>query len=153
MFNHYIYDSESYCERCLPKVTGESLKLSLEIAQENEGEQDTPANCSRCGRPLKYSLTTDGVDYVLEKIQDILDEGPRRWNRVYKSPRKPDYYKGCRSCDVVRDWAEDLREYYLTDQQKQLVDRFLALTAKGADVKALRKEFADEDKQDAETPR
>ena len=76
MFNHYIYDSESYCERCLPKVTGESLKLSLEIAQENEGEQDTPANCSRCGRPLKYSLTTDGVDYVLEKIQDILDEGP-----------------------------------------------------------------------------
>ena len=36
---------------------------------ENE-ETDSPAHCSSCGRPLLCQLTTDGVEYVKNLLQE-----------------------------------------------------------------------------------
>jgi hypothetical protein len=72
---HYHYECDEWCEDCLP-VPAESEGVDYD-----QGEQDCPANCCACGEPLEYSLTSDGVTYVLEAVRESLKEGREARNR------------------------------------------------------------------------
>lgn len=143
MSGHYHYDASEYCEQCLP-VSENHRDVSLD-----SGEQDSPANCSVCHRPLDYSLTGDGVQYVLEKIRESIDKGPASWNVVHDC-YKGTYYDGSRHVEIVRDWAKDLSNYFLSEADKKLVERFLEMTEEGADVDALARGYAEEDQAEEE---
>ena len=53
---HFHFDGEEYCEDCLPGP-----------GEPDYGEQDYPAHCCRCHKPLDCTLTKDGVAYVMGK--------------------------------------------------------------------------------------
>ena len=115
--SHYHHDCEEYCEQCAPPE-----------AYPDDGEQDTPANCAGCGRPLDYSLTTEGVEYVLEHIMDALDLGlddhivPLRGTA---EEELLDYYQGSPHYEIVRDWAKDLQNYSLNRKDAYIVQAYL----------------------------
>lgn len=72
MFDHWIYDSASWCEFCLPVPTD-----SPDVA-DGSGEQDTPAHCCECHRPLEHSLTTAGVAYAIDALLGYLKDPGRQ---------------------------------------------------------------------------
>jgi hypothetical protein len=120
MNGHYHYDGEEYCEYCLPAdAAGPDVDIDA-------GGQDTPANCSVCGRPLDYSLTPDGVDYVLSAVEKALADGPGVWGALYDGAGT--YYRGARRVEIVRDWARDLLGYRLAEGRREMVQDFLART-------------------------
>jgi len=118
---HYHYECDEYCDDCLP------VDPNHENVDYDYGEQDCPANCCVCHRPLGYSLTTDGVEYVLEAIQESLDRPAEERNKIHKC-YDGTWYEGSRHVEIVRDWAKDLKWYFLTDEQEELVDKFLEET-------------------------
>lgn len=111
-------DGEPLCEE---HAEGEGDLASNEV--------DAPHNCSACSRPCAYTLTTEGVEYVIEKIRETLDEGPDEWNRPCQGGTAS-YYHGSRHVEIVRDWAADLKTYGLNDDRRWLVDYFLKVTEK-----------------------
>jgi mono/diheme cytochrome c family protein len=124
---HYHYDGEEYCEDCLSEfIDPRSHKVDIDY-----GEQDSPANCCQCHQPLDYRLTSDGVNYVIEKLKEAIDNGID-WT-VYDCYNGT-YYDGSPHCAILRDWAQDVSNYCLTDDQKEIVDRFLEATEKNPNV-------------------
>lgn len=120
MNGHYHYNGEEYCENCLP--------VSTEEADFDYGEQDSPANCCVCHRPLDYSLTKEGVSYVIEALIDELNSGPEQWNQIHDC-YKGTYYDGCRHVEILRDWAKDLKYYGgLSPAEEFLIRHFLEVT-------------------------
>lgn len=84
------------------------------------GESDSPCNCGSCGKPLEYSLTTDGVAYVLEAVKEHLKSGWRNYLRIHTSCRYPDYYEHTPAFFVVKDWVEDLSCYLMEEEQEKM---------------------------------
>jgi hypothetical protein len=123
----YCYDADVYCEYCLPVNTGHPEVCCA------SGESDTPQHCCGCHQPLEYSLTSDGVEYVMEYLRESLEKGPDEWNVIRKDHGEDDkdYYKGCRAIEVERDWAGQLQWYGLSKEDERTVDLFLAVTAEG----------------------
>lgn len=117
---HWHDENGAYCEEHAPDVEGDL----------NSNECDCPQNCQVCGRPCEYTLTADGIKYVMDRIRETLDGGPEVWNQVRSEPNR--YYDGSRQVAVVRDWAEDLCWYSLGEADKWLVDYFLRMTAETA---------------------
>lgn len=109
-------DGEPVCERHAPDVEGDL----------NSNETDVPENCIVCGRPCEYTLTTDGVAYVLEQVRDALQKPVRARNKVIHD--RSSYYDGSRHVEIVRDWASDLKWYSLSKVDSDLIDHFLAVT-------------------------
>ena len=103
------------CEFCAPDGA-EPFAMGV-------GETDSPTHCD-CGRPLEHSLTECGVDYVIEAIGEALDAPDSEWTDPAALARGPDYYKGSPRFAVVNDWAEDLANYSLSDEQQMILDRF-----------------------------
>lgn len=93
MDDNYLYEGETYCPMCLPVASNHP------DVHDGGGEQDTPAHCSVCRRPVKYDLTPEGVQYVIDAMVDTLYEGPAEWNKVYSLPNvvQPEH----RTADVV----------------------------------------------------
>ena len=89
---HFHFDGEEYCEDCLPGP-----------GEPDYGEQDYPAHCCRCHKPLDCTLTKDGVAYVIEALQQPLD-----WHYA-----------------IVRYWAQTLLNYSLSDSDRKIVTDFL----------------------------
>ena len=119
MDEHYIYDADSWCLACLPVPC-----TNPEVA-DGDGEQDTPANCNRCGRPLKYSLTQEGMAYVLDAVMESLRD--QEWELIDEEVES--YYKGMPNCVVVRDWVTNLvKNYGLSRTSRALCDGFLIIT-------------------------
>ena len=117
---HYHYDGQEYCEDCLP-VSPNYPGVDLDT-----GDQDTPAHCFSCLRPLDYSLTTEGVQYVLGEIQGSLEHGPDA--TVYDC-YKGTWYEGSPHHAILRDWVEHIRNYGgLSGGDRELIDRYLAAT-------------------------
>lgn len=106
MTGHYHFNGAEYCEDCLP-VSPDDSEVGLDT-----GEQDSPAHCDSCHCHLDYSLTSDGVRYVLNSLLDHI--------------RNPDAGNG----DVLDDWAENLRWYGLGTKERNLLDCFLDRRAK-----------------------
>lgn len=88
-------------------------------------ESDSPLNCAACGCPVEYTLTGDGVTYVLDKIMEAYDDR-KNWNKFYvHHGNRKHYYYGSRQVDVVRDWAADLQNYNLSEIERFVLARFL----------------------------
>lgn len=123
MFDHWIYDADSWCEFCLP-VPADSPEVA-----DGSGEQDTPAHCSQCRRPLEHSLTSDGVGYAVGALLSYLRDPDRQAWRLVVCDTPGDYFHGSREIEVLRGWAEELRNYALTPRQTVTVELFLKRTA------------------------
>ncbi len=117
MNEHYHHECEEYCEDCAPKD-----------AKPGNGEQDCPINCCNCGRPLDYSLTSDGVEYVISYIIEALENGldnhiiPLTGTLEVESLT---YYHGSPHYEIVRDWAKDLEAYSLDRKDAVIVQMYL----------------------------
>jgi hypothetical protein len=119
---HYHYNCDEYCEDCLP------VHEDHEEVDYDCGEQDTPANCCVCHKPLEYSLTSDGVKYVLESIRESLNKSEEDRNKVHNCYDNT-WYENCRHVEIVRDWANNLKWYGgLSEEEEELIDHFLEVT-------------------------
>lgn len=117
MFDPYVCDGELLCELCAD-----------DAAVPVTGEHDFPPHCSYCHRPLSHSLTESGVEYVLDRLEVSLLQGPDVWFAKRASNDEPDYYRDCNECEILREWAEGLSDYRLLPEDQQLVDLYLAVT-------------------------
>ena len=81
-------------------------------------------------------MTPDGIEYVIDAILESIDAGEAARNGVHDENSQPnDYYKGSRACEVVRDWAQDLKDSYSLDaKDKWIVNYYLDLTAPKVDA-------------------
>ena len=122
---HYHYAGQEYCDDCLP-VNYPNDKES-EFVDVDDGEQDTPANCVGCGIPLNYTLTQEGVQYVIQAITDALEEGLDTHIIPTKGTGEETltHYHESPHYEIVRDWATDLTSYNLTEEEIRIVDTFL----------------------------
>jgi hypothetical protein len=118
----YIYQADIYCEDCGRKIrkrikaegnapadprdetTYDSDEYPKGPTADGGGESDKPEHCGACHCSLENSLTTDGVEYVLEHAAEALKRGSAN--------------------DVEREWVESLADYSLTKIQARLVERF-----------------------------
>jgi hypothetical protein len=96
----YIYQADIYCEEC-----GEGIREELDKAgqaprdpedessydsdqypkgpyAEGGGEADTPQHCASCGVFLENPLSSDGEDYIRERIAGGRVCDPE-WEKVY----------------------------------------------------------------------
>lgn len=111
------YDTENgavYCDQCAPDIEPEAMPQ----------ECDSPQNCENCGAQLEYSLTADGVAYVMEHVIEALERGVDA--TIRDSLPQDTYYNGMPQCSVVGDWARDLRNYGgLSQAEKYCLDTFI----------------------------
>ena len=121
--SNWAYDADLYCEQCLP------VSIHHPGVADGSGEQDSPAHCCGCGRPLDYSLTTEGVAYVIDRIRESLRTREHLSSTTIDHDHAPAYYKGSPIYAITRDWAEDLSWYNLSVKDENLVRRYLELTA------------------------
>lgn len=75
----------------------------------DSNETDCPENCCDCGRLCEYGLTADGVQYVVDRVIDELED-QANWRRTTDYMHLP-YYQGSASYAVVFDWVEDMQCY------------------------------------------
>lgn len=118
----FIFDAEMYCEDC-----GESIRADLDLRGETPfdpddettynsdeypkgpysdggGESDTPGHCGACRTYLGNPLTSVGVEYTLE----YLDEAVKRGFRT----------------EVLDVWAADLRDYFLSEGDESRLEQY-----------------------------
>jgi hypothetical protein len=95
--NAYICDASLYCANCIrqqqPQVRYENLRHIQGDKSgpypDGGGEADTPQHCGECGVFLENALTTDGVEYVRERVADNIANGRTEsiavtvWARFY----------------------------------------------------------------------
>lgn len=131
----FIYQAALWCAACCDDIekrltsegnvdTGDSGDWPQDAGGDGGGEADTPQHCDGCHRPLENPLTSEGVAYVVEAVQDRLRKGtdPGDW-------RWPDgYYVGLDKNEVLRDWAGDLHLADLEPKDAKTVSLFLFWT-------------------------
>lgn len=101
----YIYQADLYCADCTKSIKARVAKEGnvppnpdIEDSFDSDtypkgpyadggGESDSPSHCAGCGVFLENSLTTDGENYVRERIQE--DANSRRTHN-----------------DTIRTWRE-----------------------------------------------
>lgn len=92
----YVHDCDLFCSaKCAPSGA-EQFPTS---------ETDCPNHCAECGELIDQPLTTDGVAYVIEAIDQHNKNG-----------------RGCR--DVLTQWSEVVRDYGLDPLQTEIIDTF-----------------------------
>ena len=93
-------------------------------------EVDCPQHCDDCGRPLDYSLTADGIEYVLETLRYALENGIDDHIIPLKGTAEEDclsYYHGSPHYEITRDWASDLSYYGgLSEEAEATIEQYLA---------------------------
>lgn len=127
-----VYGGGIYCVECLPDgITERSEDVSPIFA---DAEWDSFPHCEHCGRAHTYvSLTDYGVSYVLDSIRESLRQPAGERNRIMPAPGTGEesltYWHGSRHVDIVREWAQAIDSYRLSDKDRRLVERFLDRTA------------------------
>ena len=119
----YLNECEWLCPDCAGDDTEEVNWYDLDYE-----ESDVPQNCAVCHRPLGGALTPNGIKYILDAIQESLRVGRQARNTIHDC-YKGTYYEGSRHCEIVRDWAEQIR-HSVQGQEEALVRRYLSWTEK-----------------------
>lgn len=141
----YVFRADIICDRCRAKVDVPKPTYAEPFDNddypsylEDAGECDSPFHCGDCGEPLDYSLTEQGVKYVLESVRESLEEATTHgrsgtWDRIMPAKGTGEesltYWHGSRHVEIVRQWAEDVSNYNLEPDEKAIVDLFLELSA------------------------
>jgi hypothetical protein len=122
----YLNECEYLCLDCAGDIS-ESYHNVYDMDSE---ESDCPQNCAVCHTPLGNALTMDGVRYILEAMRDSLRDGRSNRNLVHDC-YKGTYWEGSRHCEIVRDWAEQIKWYGgLSDRDESFVAHYLSWTEK-----------------------
>lgn len=145
----YMYQAAFYCDDCGSKIQAEKPNYpppwdtdDYPAHYPDAGESDSPQHCDTCGCPLDHTLTDYGVRYVLDQIRDSIEEAIRdgrkaTWDRIMPKPGTAEethtYWHGSRHVEIVRGWAEMIRDYNLENynlekDEEALVDLFLELS-------------------------
>jgi predicted RNA-binding Zn-ribbon protein involved in translation (DUF1610 family) len=120
-FDDYSFDSDDF-----PKHAGE-----------DGGESDHPEHCSSCHEPLDNPLTDEGVEYVLDKIRESIEEALREgrakaWDRIMPLPGTAEedatWLQGKRHVEIVRGWAKQIQDCNFDDDEAAIVSLFLELS-------------------------
>lgn len=117
MSDGYCFDGAFYCENCLP-VDENHPDVYLD-----NGDTDCPTCCSACNRPVTYTLTADGREYVLAAIKASLRDGH---DKAPLPGHYTGYYEGVPLGGMVLDWAEALSYSLLGDKDQAMVDHYIA---------------------------
>lgn len=116
-----MYDENGpYCGECMEPPEGT-------FASVGDNECDSPQHCQICRRPVPYSLTSDGVNYVVEKLKESLQDRDGLRSEICWDLPPGDYYLGSKGWAVLRDWALELHGYGLEPDQKEIVNQYLDL--------------------------
>ncbi len=113
----YLCDGELVCDGCAVDVTDDNAVIG--------GETDSPQHCSCCHRPLfdEFGLTTDGVAYVVARVEDALRAGhasnPGFWRWQHG------WYLGLDRNACLRDWAELVSDGHYIRQHDKRDERVL----------------------------
>ena len=100
----YIYQADLFCEQCgreiccqldaqgkrPANVEDESSYDSADYPKTvaaHDGSTDVPENCYQCSRLLEYTLTPEGVRYVMAAIRECLAGREHSRNAIRKGPR------------------------------------------------------------------
>lgn len=142
----YMYLADFYCDDCIDLASIKKPDYpkpwdtdDYPAHYSDVGETDCPQHCGDCGCPLDYSLTSDGVEYVLNAIHESIEEALEKgrastWDRIMPMPGTGEvsqtYYAGCRHVEIMRDWSKHIADYGLDREDKALVDLFLQLSEK-----------------------
>jgi len=127
----FIFQAEIYCVDCGQAIRDRITKAGKAPATPDDersydsdqfpkgpftdggGESDTPANCAACHKFLHNPLTDAGVKYVLEYLKEYTDDK-----------------RG--AGDALDEWAEELRDYHLSGEQKDILTAFRAAREEAA---------------------
>ena len=121
----YLGKAEWYCGKC----ASDSME-----AHESCGEVDCPQHCAKCHEPLDYTLTSEGIKYVLDKMQEELDsyasapkKAVKEWSKVHDA-YKDTYYVGRPRIEIMRDWGKELENCAINDYEQHILDTFMLIT-------------------------
>ena len=109
-------DNDTLCSLCYA-----GIKEVGDLYPSDRDETDSPLHCNQCHRPIRYRLTNDGVNYVLENIVESL----LNWDISPISKDSLPWYDNCPNTEVVKDWAKELSWHSLDDHDAELVDYYL----------------------------
>lgn len=117
----YAIGDALLCAACVPD------RLEPE---EHPVETDRPPHCHWCGAPLVTSLTSRGIEAVLQELVGWL-RNPSWWFAasppiVGKWAKNQTHYTGQPVWAMPRDWAKDLQDYAMSASDRYVVDLFLA---------------------------
>lgn len=115
MYDTFFDGEEFFCEFCADSS-------AYEIS---DTETDAPMHCTNCQRPLTYSLTPEGVEYVIELVKKELSQG----KRLYLEPilEEGNYYNNCPHFYIVRDWTQEILNYLsLSDEDKNFLNKAIS---------------------------
>jgi len=118
--NAYIFQADVYCDKCAELIQAEIIRAG-QAPQNTEdedafdsgeypkgpyedggGEADCPQHCANCHVALLNPLTTVGVQYVIDSLEDS---------------KRGDI-------EILRGWAKQLSDYSLNDEQQFILDNF-----------------------------
>lgn len=113
----YFYNGDIYCEDCGKALVKQHEAEGKPYSQDSNlypqgpydnggGPSDVYEHCYSCRMFLGNPLTQDGVKYTIEKLKA---------------------YKGNGNKDALDEWADNIRAYDLSREQKKVLDDFLAL--------------------------
>lgn len=120
-----MYYRDTYCDGF--EYHCEFCARDWEEKIDSENFVDSPLNCAHCHCPLDYSLTPDGIEYVLDAMRESLRVGKTERDKIHDCYNGT-YYEGSRHCEIVRDWAEHLRWYGLDNRTERFIELYLSRT-------------------------
>ncbi len=101
----------TYCYRCAP----EGLEPEA-LAQ----EVDSPEHCCVCHAPLDCSYTEACQEYVMDAIQEVINDWDNTRNAEIITDMK--WYEGLPHVAIVLDWAKELGNHTMEQSDRILVD-------------------------------
>lgn len=138
----YVYQADFLCDNCRAEIDVPKPSYPPPFDTDgyvaDAGECDTPCHCGNCGQPIDHTLTEDGIRYVLESIRESIEEAVAQgrestWDRIMPMKGTAEethtWWHDSRHVEIVRGWAEEIRNYNLDPGEKAIVDLFLELSA------------------------
>lgn len=103
----FIIEGEEYCYNCGKVIINKLGPTEEEVISLTEFEEvDSPRHCANCEALLDFNLTSDGVEYVLERLKDYVRIGHGR-------------------VEILKQWADEVSLYVgLDKEQEEIIKRF-----------------------------
>ena len=89
------------------------------------GEVDAPVSCDDCGQPIDYSLTPEGVEYVIKNLRTALTFGLNE-HIIPETQDSMSFFHGSRRYEIGMYWALNVQgNYELSEADKKTVVDYL----------------------------